>query len=88
MKTTNQGEYKNKIEFEIKDLNLDERCEFNTLFATAKISETNINWSAFVKCCLMVTDFTEETLNELTDIDIINVASKCYLVVNKKKLKK
>ena len=88
MKINKMTENKVKIEYEIKDLNLDDRCVFNSLFSKAKINETEIDWSAFVKCCLLATDFTEETLNELTDVDIINVASKCYMVVNKKKLKK
>ena len=38
--------------------------------------------------CLIATKFTEDELNEFTDIDIILIAKECYFIVNKKKLKK
>ena len=47
-----------------------------------------MDWSAFAECCVLGTKFTDDELNDFTDIEIILLAKQCYLVVNKKKLKK
>ena len=85
MKIKIKGENK-QIEFELKELNLDERGEFNDLYTSATFGD--YKWRAFAKSCLIATDITENELNEYTDLDIINISKECYLVVNKKKLKK
>ena len=87
MKTSITGESKNKIEFDVKELNLDDRGLFNNSYHRAELSDP-LDWTAFAKCCLIATEYDEVTLNELTDIEIILIAKECYLVVNKKKLKK
>ena len=85
MKMKIKGENK-QIEFELKELNLDERGEFNDLYTSATFGD--YKWSSFAKSCLIATNITENELNEYTDLDIINISKECYLVVNKKKLKK
>ena len=86
MKIEIKGENQKKIEIEMKDLNLDERGEFNDLYSSATFGD--YKWSAFAKSCLLATKLTEDQLNEHTDLDIINISKECYMVVNKKKLKK
>ena len=81
------GENKNKIEFEVNELNLQDRGQFNNLYHKAELSEP-LDWTAFANCCLVGTELSEDELNEFTDIEIILIAKECYLVVNKKKLKK
>jgi|TARA_Y100001938_G_scaffold143460_1_gene216233 hypothetical protein len=87
MKATITGENKKKIEFEVNALNLDDRGVFNNTYHKAELSDP-MDWTSFAKCCLLGTDFDEEKLNELTDIEIILIAKECYLVINKKKVKK
>jgi len=87
MKATITGENKKKIEFEVNALNLDDRGVFNNTYHKAELSDP-MDWTSFAKCCLLATDFDEEKLNELTDIEIILIAKECYLVINKKKVKK
>ena len=41
-----------------------------------------------VECVLIAATLTEDDLNELTDVDVIEIAKEGYLVLNKKKLKK
>ena len=86
MKIELKGETKKKIEIEVKDLNLDDRGEFNDLYAKATFGD--LKWSLFAKSVLLATELTEEELNKYTDIDVINISKECYFVVNKKKLKK
>ena len=86
MKIEIKGENQKKIEIEMKDLNLDERGDFNDLYSGATFGE--YKWSAFAKSCLIATKLTDDQLNEYTDLDIINISKECYVVVNKKKLKK
>ena len=87
MKAEIKSEDKKKIEFDVKELNLDDRGVFNNVYMKAELT-TPMDWKSFSECCLLATDFTKETLNELTDIEIIWIAKECYLIVNKKKLKK
>ena len=82
-----QGEDKKKIEFEVKELNLDDRGVFNNTYHKAELSDP-MDWTSFAKCCLIATDFDDVKLNELTDIEIILIAKESYLIVNKKKVKK
>ena len=86
MKIEIKGENKKKIQVEVKDLNLDDRGEFNDMYSKATFGD--LKWSLFAKSVLLATELTEEELNEYTDVDIINISKDCYFVVNKKKLKK
>ena len=81
------SENKKDIQFDIKELNLRDRGKFNNLYDKAELSEPLV-WTSFAECCLIATKFTEDELNEFTDIDIILIAKECYFIVNKKKLKK
>lgn len=85
--TNIEGEYKNKIEFVVKELNLKDRGKFNNMYHKAELSDP-MDWTAIAECCLLATEFDDVKLNEFTDIEIILIAKRCYLVVNKKKLKK
>ena len=86
MKIEIKGENIKKIQVQVKDLNLDDRGEFNDMYSKATFGD--LKWSLFAKSVLLATELTEEELNEYTDVDIINIAKECYFVVNKKKLKK
>tara|TARA_R100000808_G_C2136289_1_gene144606 strand:- start:699 stop:956 length:258 start_codon:yes stop_codon:yes gene_type:complete len=85
MKTKIKGENSN-IEVVIKEATLEERKEFNDIFNQSMYGQ--LKWSGMVECVLIATTFTEDDLNELTDVDIIEICKECYLVLNKKKLKK
>tara|TARA_R100000329_G_C7455476_1_gene160391 strand:+ start:242 stop:505 length:264 start_codon:yes stop_codon:yes gene_type:complete len=87
MKASITSEDKKKIEFQVKELNLDDRGLFNNTFHKAELSKP-LDWTSFAKCCLIATDYDETSLNELTDVEIIFIAKECYLLVNKKKVKK
>ena len=45
-----QGEDKKKIEFEVKELNLDDRGVFNNTYHKAELSDP-MDWASFAKCC-------------------------------------
>ena len=81
-----QGENVKELTFEVKDLNLDERCEFNNI--VTKKSVTDLCFGDYVAMVRLATTFDDEKLNEFTDTEIIGMAWKCYEVGNKKKLKK
>ena len=85
MKRTIKGEYK-KIDIEVRDVTLDERKQFNNIFSSSIYGQ--IKWSDMVDCVLIATTLTETDINELTDVDVVEIAKECYLVLNKKKLKK
>ena len=85
MKITVKGEYK-KIEVEVRDVNLDERKQFNDIYHINMYGQ--VKWSSMVDCVLLATTFTEESIDDLTDVDVIEIAKECYMVLNKKKLKK
>ena len=82
-----KGENVKEITFDCKDLNLDERIEFNNII-TSQGSITNIGFGDFVKMVRMATTLTDDDINKFTDTEIIAVANRCYEVENKKKLKK
>ena len=85
MKRTIKGEYK-KIDIEVRDVTLDERKQFNNIFSSSIYGQ--IKWSDMVDCVLIATTLTETDINELTDVDVVEIAKEGYLVLNKKKLKK
>ena len=80
------GENVKELTFEVKDLNLDERCEFNNIVTKGKV--TDLVWGDYVNMIRVATVLTDDQINEFTDGDIVTIAWKCYEVVNKKKLKK
>ena len=81
-----KGENVKELTFDVKNLNLDERCEFNNI--VTKQAVTKMVWGDYVKMIRIATNLTDDDINDFTDTEVITVAWKCYEVVNKKKLKK
>ena len=82
-----KGENVKELTFEVKDLNLDERIEFNNIIIkSGGISE--LSWGDWVNLVRIATTLTDEQINEYTDQEVIAIATEFYGVVNKKKLKK
>ena len=82
-----KGENVKEITFDVKDLNLDERIEFNNII-TKSGGIANIGFGEFVKMVRVATTLTDDEINAYTDTEIIAVANRCYEVVNKKKFQK
>tara|TARA_Y100001963_G_scaffold1160_1_gene1690 strand:- start:101 stop:340 length:240 start_codon:yes stop_codon:yes gene_type:complete len=76
-----------EITFDVKDLNLDERIEFNNII-TKSGGVVNLGFGEFVEMVRIATTLTDEEINKFTDTEIIAISNRCYEVVNKKKLKK
>ena len=81
-----EGENVKELTFEVKDLNLDERIEFNNISLNNK--SANVDFGAFVSMVRIATTLTDDDINKLSDTEIFAIANRCYEVVNKKKLKK
>ena len=81
------GEDKKDIEFDINLLNLKDRGRLNLVYHQGELSSP-MDWGKFADVCIMATSYSEEELNEFTDVEIILMAKECYLANNKKKLKK
>ncbi len=82
-----KGENVKELTFEVKDLNLDERIDFNNII-TKSGGISNIVFGDWVNLVRIATTLTDEQINDFTDTEIIAIANRCYEVVNKKKLKK
>lgn len=82
-----KGENVKEVTFEVKDLNLDERVELNTII-TGRENLGKLEFGDFVKMIRMATTMTDDEINKFTDTEIITIANRCYEVVNKKKLTK
>ena len=82
-----KGENVKEITFDVKDLNLDDRIEFNNII-TKSGGISNIGFGDFVKMVRVATTLTDDEINTYTDTEIIAVANRCYEVVNKKKFQK
>ena len=82
-----EGENVKELTFEVKDLNLDERIEFNNII-TKSGGISSIGFGDWVDMIRIATTLTDDDINSYTDTEIIAVANRCYEVVNKKKLKK
>ena len=82
-----KGENVKELTFEVKDLNLDDRVEFNNII-TKSGGVANIGFGDFVKMVRMATTMNDEEINKLTDTEIIAISNRCYEVVNKKKFQK
>ena len=82
-----KGENVKELTFDVKDLNLDERIEFNNII-TKSGGVINLSFGEFVSMVRITTTLTDEEINKFTDTEIIAIANRCYEVVNKKKLKK
>lgn len=82
-----KGENVKELTFDVKDLNLDERIEFNNII-TKSGGVINLSFGEFVSMVRIATTLTDDEINKYTDTEIIAVANRCYEVVNKKKLKK
>ena len=82
-----KGENVKEITFEVKDLNLDERLEFNKVLQ-GKNTPDDYSSSDYVKMIRIASNLTDDQINELTDVDWVWLGWECYRVVNKKKQKK
>ena len=82
-----EGENVKELTFEVKDLNLDKRIEFNNII-TKSGCISNIGFGDCVNMIRIATTLTDDDINQFTDTEVISVANRCYEVVNKKKLKK
>jgi hypothetical protein len=82
-----KGDNVKEITFDVKDLNLDERIEFNNII-TKSGGVVNLGFGEFVDMVRIATTLTDEEINKFTDTEIIAISNRCYEVVNKKKLKK
>ena len=82
-----KGENVKELTFEVKDLNLDERIEFNNVI-TKSGGIGNIGFGDWVNMVRVATTLTDDEINVFTDTEIIAIANRCYEVVNKKKLMK
>ena len=82
-----KGENGKELTFEVKDLNLDERIEFNNIIIKSG-GISSLSWGDWVNLVRIATTLTDEQINEYTDQEVIAIATECYGVVNKKKLKK
>ena len=82
-----KGENVKELTFEVKDLNLDARIDFNNII-TKSGGISNIGFGDWVNMVRLATTLTDEQINGYTDTEIIAIANRCYEVVNKKKLKK
>ena len=72
-------------EYEIKDLNLQERCDLNDrLIKTGD----QVSFTMWVDVIKMATDLSDDQINELGTPEIISLATACIDSVNKKKDKK
>ena len=81
------GENVKELTFEVKDLNLDDRIEFNNII-TKSGGVANIGFGDYVKMIRISTPLTDDDINKYTDTEIVAIANRCYEVVNKKKFKK
>ena len=81
-----KGENVKELTFDVKNLNLDDRCEFNNIVTKQPVDK--MVWGDYVKMIRIATNLTDDDINDFTDTEVITVAWKCYEVVNKKKLKK
>tara|TARA_Y100000593_G_scaffold4921_1_gene9707 strand:- start:185 stop:451 length:267 start_codon:yes stop_codon:yes gene_type:complete len=81
-----KGENVKELTFDVKNLNLDDRCEFNNIVTKQPVDK--MVWGDYVKMIRIATNLTDDDINDFTDTEVITIAWKCYEVVNKKKLKK
>ena len=81
-----KGENVKELTFDVKELNLDERIEFNNIVTEKGYSK--LSFGDFVKMVRIGTTLTDDDINQFTDVEIISVSNRCYEVINKKKLKK
>ena len=78
-----EGENVKELTFEVKDLNLDKRIEFNNII-TKSGGISNIGFGDWVNMIRIATTLTDDDINQFTDTEVISVANRCYEVVNKK----
>ena len=71
-----------KIEYEIKEITLAERCDLNDLVIERADKPSFSLWVKVIQLC---TDLTDEQINEISSSEIIKLGTKCIDVVNKKK---
>tara|TARA_B100000519_G_C14260544_1_gene447578 strand:- start:7461 stop:7703 length:243 start_codon:yes stop_codon:yes gene_type:complete len=71
-----------KVEYEIKEVTLSERCEINDLLLEKADSPS---FSLWVKVLQVCTELSDEEINAMESSHIIQLGSKCVDLVNKKK---
>ena len=63
-----KGENVKELTFDVKDLNLDERIEFNNII-TKSGGVINLSFGEFVSMVRIATTLTDEEINKFTDTE-------------------
>ena len=72
------------IIFHMKDVTMPLREQFVDAYMYAESNEPQ-KFSLWVDCVRIITDLTDDDLLKLTDLDIVQIAVECILIVNNKK---
>ncbi len=71
-----------KKEYEINEINLQDRCELNDMLIERAEKASFSMWVKVIQIC---TDLSDDEINNLNSSEIIELGSKCVDFVNKKK---
>ena len=72
------------IIFDMKDVTMPLREQFVDAYMVAESNEPQ-KFSLWVDCIRVITTLTDDELLLLTDLDIVQIAVECMLIVNNKK---
>lgn len=72
------------IIFDMKDVTMPLREQFVDAYMFAESNEPQ-KFSLWVDCIRVITTLTDDELLLLTDLDIVQIAVECMLIVNNKK---
>tara|TARA_Y100000361_G_scaffold106557_1_gene96294 strand:- start:408 stop:677 length:270 start_codon:yes stop_codon:yes gene_type:complete len=72
------------ISFNLKEVTMPLREQFVDAYMVAESNEPQ-KFSLWVNCVRIITDLTDDDLLKLTDLDIVQIAVECILIVNNKK---
>ena len=71
-----------KIEYEIKDITLSERCDLNDMLIEKSKSPSFSLWVKVIQTC---TDLDDDQINSMESAHIIGLGTECVGIINKKK---
>ena len=77
-------ETKKYISFNLKEVTMPLREQFVDAYMVAESNEPQ-KFSLWVDCIRVITTLTDDELLLLTDLDIVQIAVECMLIVNNKK---
>ena len=72
-----KGENVKELTFEVKDLNLDDRIEFNNIIIKSG-GIKKILFGDWVNMVRIATTLTDDQINDYTDTEILAIADECY----------